>query len=171
MFIAFNYTDLGKQAKWKFIHGETKNLKVKERIEEKHGVRMSKLDELAGWYAPRSLPPEGMHLFFGGGMLLILHSQVALLMIQLGISQQIHREIMINGSMFTGSGKRRKHSVASPMDCLEQFLSSIVWPSSVGRFNAKVRTIKKINIDLFDFCDNRLLLAVGDQRRMNGIIL
>ena len=141
MFIAFNYTDLGKQAKWKFIHGETKNLKVKERIEEKHGVRMSKLDELAGWYAPQSLPPEGMHLFFGGGMSLILHSQVVLLMIQLGISQQIHREIMINGSMFTGSGKR---SVASPMDRLEAFLSSIMWPSSVGRFNAKVYTIKTL---------------------------
>ena len=75
---------------------------------------------------------------------------------------------MINGSMFTGSGKR---SVASPMDHLEEFLSSIVWPSSVGRFNAKVCTIDNISVDLFDFCDNRLLLAVGDQRQTSGVIL
>jgi hypothetical protein len=74
LFVAFNYTDLGKQAKWKFIHGETTDPKVKERIEEKHGVRKSKLDELAGWYAPQSPPPEGMHLFFGGGISLIVNS-------------------------------------------------------------------------------------------------
>lgn len=115
------------------------NPRAKERIEEKHGVRKSKFDELAGWYAPQSLPPEGMHLFFGGGMSLVLYCQVVVLTILLGISQQIHKEIMINGSMFTGSGK---HSETTPMDCLEEFLSSIVWPSNVGRFNAKVCNIK-----------------------------
>jgi len=81
LFIAFNYTNLGKQAKWKFIHGETTNPKAKERIEEKHSVRKSKLDELAGWYAPQSLPPEGMHLFFVRGMSLIVHSQIVLFII------------------------------------------------------------------------------------------
>ena len=81
MFVAFNYTDLGKQAKWKFIHGETTDPKAKERIEEKHDVRKSKLDELAGWYAPQLLPPEGMHLFFGGGISLIVNSQIVLLII------------------------------------------------------------------------------------------
>ena len=75
---------------------------------------------------------------------------------------------MINGSMFTGS---RKRSVASPMDCLEEFLSSIVWPSSVGRFNAKICTIDNISVDLFDFCNNRLLLAAGGQRQTSGVIL
>jgi predicted Zn-dependent peptidase len=56
-----------KQRKWKFIHGDSDNQEVKEHIETKYGVRKSKFDELPGWFAPLALPPEVMHLFFGGG--------------------------------------------------------------------------------------------------------
>ena len=52
-----------------------------------------------------------------------------------GISKQIHKVIMIDGSMFTGSGKR---GAISPAECLEEFLGSIVWPSNTGRFSSKV---------------------------------
>jgi len=65
---AFNHRDLNSQLKWRFIHGETDDEDIKAHIEEKRGVRKSKFDELAGWHAPLSLPPEAMHLFFGGGM-------------------------------------------------------------------------------------------------------
>lgn len=63
----FNYRDLSSQLKWRFIHGETDDDDIRAHIEEKRGVRKSKFDELAGWHAPLSLPPEAMHLFFGGG--------------------------------------------------------------------------------------------------------
>lgn len=66
-FQGFVYRDLNAQRKWKFIHAITEDPEAKQHIEDKHGVRMSKFDELSGWFAPLSLPPEVMHLFFGGG--------------------------------------------------------------------------------------------------------
>jgi len=67
LILAFVYHDMLRQRKWKFIHGHTNDPDVKEHIEQKYGVRKSKFDELAGWFAPLALPPEVMHLFFGGG--------------------------------------------------------------------------------------------------------
>lgn len=131
----FVYRNLNSQRKWKFIHGTTDDPDVQQHIEDKYGVRMSKFDELAGWFAPLSLPPEVMHLFFGGGEYTkSLNDQITVNRI-IGTSHQIHQSIMINGSMFTGS---RKRGTKSPMDRLEAFLSSIVWPPSAGRFNSKV---------------------------------
>ena len=42
---------------------------------------------------------------------------------------------MIDGSMFTGSGKR---GIETPMERFESFLMSLIWPSNSGRVNVKV---------------------------------
>ena len=43
---------------------------------------------------------------------------------------------MIDGSMFTGSGKR---GIETPMERFESFLMGLIWPPNSGRVNVKVR--------------------------------
>ncbi|KAG1718486.1 hypothetical protein EDD22DRAFT_25330 [Suillus occidentalis] len=114
----FHYRDSAKQLKWKFIHGHSDDPEVRATIAETKGVRMSILDRLPTWNGSLSIPTEIMHLFWGPGT-----------------SGQIHRVILIEGSMFTGTGKR---SEVTPMDRLTGFLESIWWPNNSGRFQIKI---------------------------------
>jgi hypothetical protein len=134
VFAEFCYWNSEKQLKWKFIYKES-DANTRKNIAEQKGVRTSILDRLPTWNGALSIPSEIMHLFWGPGV-----SRNSLT----GASGQIHRVILIEGSMFTGTGKWGE---ITPMDRLTEFLESLWWPNNSGWFQIKVTLIRASNYD------------------------
>jgi hypothetical protein len=136
-FAEFCYRNSEKQLKWKFIYRDSDDADTRKNIAERKGVRTSILDRLPTWNGALSIPSEIMHLFWGPGVFSAFsvgceHSLNSFT----GASGQIHKVILIKGSMFTGTGKRGE---ITPMDRLTEFLESLWWPNNSGRFQIKVR--------------------------------
>ncbi|KAG2337021.1 hypothetical protein BDR05DRAFT_1005389 [Suillus weaverae] len=117
-FLEFTYHNPAKQLRWKFMYRDSEDAKVQASIAAHKGVCMSVLDCLPTWNGALSILPKIMHMFWGPG-----------------VSGQIHKVILIEGSMFMGKGKQSEITL---MDCLTKFVQSIWWPSNSGRFQLKI---------------------------------